>query len=314
MDCDRSPGAVIAVVKEDKKMFHSMMMASALLVAQAPIVPGQTELPAPVKTPSADFIISQPTDGHQGIFMDPPKEEPRTRTIVGTVYPVQQASDEPGDPFSGSVTINQDSFFGFYPILSGSYAINDKVAFTFYGLFWTNPGFTPSGTGGTGLWTEFGVGASFKVLDGAVTINPQLGFLNGVLLSGADRSIAFEGLVSQISISHASKYLEGQFYTAYYTATAAPSNNDFVHMWVTGGVRPFADNCNWTQIISTGFHFEQLYQTKSPTGNTGNLYTWLGPYLQFTLPNNVFMRVNAGWDLQDDISGTFYKATMGYVF
>jgi hypothetical protein len=254
------------------------------------------------------------TPPQQDLFVErAPQDPPRTSTIVGTPYPLKAASDDDG-PFSGSVTLNQDNFFGFYPILNGSYALNDRFALTFYGLFWTNPAFTPSGTGGTGLWTEFAVGISFTILDGAFTLNPAVGFLNGALLSGADRAVAFEGVVSQISLSHAGRYTEGQLFGAYYTATSAPSHNNFFHWWVTAGVRPFADNCNWTQIISVGAHFEQLYQTQARVGSASNIYTWLGPYVQFTLPNDVFLRVNSGWDLQDRVSGNFYKATLGFAF
>jgi hypothetical protein len=246
-----------------------------------------------------------------GLFVEAPKPEPKTSTIVGTPYPLSAASE---GAFSGSVTLNQDSFFGFYPILNGSYSVNDRFSLTFYGLFWTNPGFSPNGTGGTGLWTEVAVGVSFTLLEGALSVNPAVGFLNGALLSGAGRAIPFEGVVSQISFSHAGKYTEGQLFAAYYIATAAPSNNDFFHWWLTAGVRPFADSNNWMQIISTGVHFEQLYQTESAAGGTGNLYTWLGPYMQFTLPNNTFLRVSTGWDLKNRVSGNFYKATFGYAF
>jgi len=79
-------------------------------------------------------------------------------------------------------------------------------------------------------------------------------------------------------------------------------------------MQPFADSEDWTQIVSVGVHFEQLFRTKFRGGDTGNIYTWLGPYVQFALPNNVFLRVSGGWDLQDDVSGTFYKVTMGYAF
>jgi hypothetical protein len=238
-------------------------------------------------------------------------EPAMTSTIVGTPFPYTLGGDQ---RFSGSVILNQDSFFGFYPILNLGYSITDKVALTFYGTFWTNPAFTPSGTGGTGLWTEVGGGFSVSLFDGALSINPQIGVLNGALLSGSKRSDAFEGLVTQISFSHASKYTEGQLYGAYYIATEAPSTNNFVHWWITGGMRPFADSPEFPQILSFGVHFEQLYRTKYRGGETGNIYTWLGPYVQVTLPNRIFFRVTGGWDLQDNVSGTFYKVSMGYVF
>lgn len=299
-------------------MFQTLMMG-AMVMGQAPAMPTPMAQPANMYTQAASPLMAQPVASPyaqvQGdLFIErAPQEQPRTTTIVGTPYPVIAPSDDAA-PFSGSVTLNQDSFFGFYPILNGSYALNDRFALTFYGLFWTNSGFTPTGTGGTGLWTEFALGISFSILDGAITVNPAVGFLNGALLSGADRSVPFEGVVSQVSFSHAAKYTEGQLFAAYYTATSAPSNNDFFHWWLTAGVRPFADNCNWTQIVSVGAHFEQLYQTKARAGDTSNIYTWLGPYVQFTLPNNVFLRVNSGWDLQDNVSGNFYKATIGYMF
>jgi hypothetical protein len=67
---------------------------------------------------------------------------------------VDQLSSKPQEekknPFSAQVLIQQDSFFGFNPTLSGSYNINDTFAFTFYGVLWTTPSFTPNGRGGTG--------------------------------------------------------------------------------------------------------------------------------------------------------------------
>lgn len=237
-----------------------------------------------------------------------------------TPFPVQPTllpacpAEEEKDPFSVSLTLNQDNFFGFYPILNGSYNIDDNWAFTFYGQLWTTPSFSVGGTGGFGLWTEAGIGLSYTILDGTTTINPQIGVLNGVLLSGADRAQAFEGLVPTLTINHNSDYLQGQFYAAYYLATAAPSNNDFVHWWVNGGVKPFADQDNWTKIFSVGAHIEQLYQTKNKNGTTSNLYTWIGPYVQFQLPNNAFMRFTTGVDTADNFASSFYKLTLGLSF
>lgn len=285
-----------------RKMLKTLSAAAVATAAAVSAADARAQQPVPIPVaPSFQDVLVEPAG----------QERASTQTIVGTPFPVMAAGE---NPFSGSVTLNQDIFFGFYPILSGAYAINDRVAFTFYGTLWTNPAFTPSGTGGTGSWTEFGAGANFSILDGALTINPQLGILNGTLLSGSDRADAFEGLVSQVSVSHAGRYTEGQVYGAYYLATEAPSTNDFFHWWATAGVRPFADSAGWTQIISAGAHFEQLYRTRFEGGERSTIYTWLGPYVQFTLPNNVFLRTNAGWDLEDSVSGTFYKVTMGYLF
>jgi hypothetical protein len=117
-----------------------------------------------------------------------------------------------------------------------------------------------------------------------------------------------------VSFTHVSKHVEAQVYGAYYLGTRTPATNDFFHWWATAGVRPFADSTGFAQIISTGAHFEQLYRTRFEGGASSNIYSWLGPYVQFTLPNNVFLRMSAGWDLQNSVNDTFYKLTMGYAF
>ena len=64
------------------------------------------------------------------------------------------------DRTSYTISMNQDTFFGFYPMFTSAYKVNDKVDWTTYGIFWTTPSF---GTGGgSGLWTEFGTGVNFK--------------------------------------------------------------------------------------------------------------------------------------------------------
>lgn len=117
-----------------------------------------------------------------------------------------------------------------------------------------------------------------------------------------------------MTINYSTTYLEGQLYAGYYLATAAPRNNDFLHWWVNGGVKPWAEAHHAASLLSIGFHFEQLYQTRNRLGDTGNLYTWLGPYLQFKWTNGIYLRFNAGWDLQNNLSNNFYKATMGFSF
>jgi hypothetical protein len=151
-------------------------------------------------------------------------------------------------------------------------------------------------------------------MDGAFIVNPQIGVLNGALLSGSNRAQAFEGVVPTLTINHNAKYTEGQLYFGYYLATSAPRTNDFVHWWINGGFKPFADRCDWLKIMSFGAHFEQLYQTRNANGPTSTIYSWVGPYTQFTLPNNVFIRFTAGRDIQGDVSGTFYKLALGFSF
>ena len=40
-----------------------------------------------------------------------------------------------------SVTLNQDSFFGFYPAFNGLIPVSENVDFSFYGIIWTTDAF-----------------------------------------------------------------------------------------------------------------------------------------------------------------------------
>jgi hypothetical protein len=221
---------------------------------------------------------------------------------------------EEEDPFSFNVSLHQDSFFGFYPMLVGSYTINDQFAFTFYSILWTNPSFSFLAPGGQGLWTEVGAGVSWTLADGALVINPQLGFLNGTLLSGASRPRALEGIVPTLTIDHRKDFTEGQFYMGYYMGLTGPAENHFLHWWINGGIIPFSDAEDWRSIISVGGHYEQLRLTDSRTAAAADIYRWLGPYVQFRLPKNGFLRFTAGTDLEGRISPNFYKSSIGFSF
>lgn len=81
------------------------------------------------------------------------------------------------DKFSMDIELISDQFWGFYPYFKGSYAINSKLDFTFYGVMWA------AGEGSAwGNWTEFGVGMGFEPAKG-IRITPQIGILGGSLLS-----------------------------------------------------------------------------------------------------------------------------------
>jgi hypothetical protein len=288
-------------------------MSNPLLQSQAP-----TQMPSsPMTGSGSSSLPSLPTAPTTSA---PTAASPST-IIYGTdgltassssLSPIQ--AQQPKNPFSATVRLAQDSFFGFYPILNGYYNITDNLQFSFYGQLWTTPSFSVNGRGGSGLWTEVGIGFNYSMFDGGLTINPQIGVLNGVLLSGSSEPQAFEGIVPTVTINQNGTFTEGEFYFGYYLATAAPRNNDFVHWWINGGVKPFAESESWLKIVSVGAHFEQLWQTRNKNGATGNLYTWLGPYVQFKLPSNVSLRFSSGWDLERVQSDSFYKLQLSYAF
>lgn len=237
----------------------------------------------------------------------------------------QQAPAE--DRVSYTISMNQDTFFGFYPMITGSYKVNDKVAWTTYGIFWTTPSFGTGGGGG--LWTEFGTGANFSAYDGKLTINPQLGFLNGKLLSNGNFPMAFEGIVPNLTANVNTGRVEGQLYAGFYTAirkgrvpastggdlAAAPVQNNFNHWWLNGGVK-------LAPVISAGLHYEALDFRPSGSGSSGvasaGLYKWLGPYVQVNLSSKFSVRYTFGANVMDrpssDGNDSFYKLTATYSF
>ena len=220
------------------------------------------------------------------------------------------------------LAMNQDSFFGFYPTVNGAFRVNERWDATVYGIFWTTPSFGTGGGGG--LWTEAGAGVNLRTFDGKLTFTPQLGILNGRLLSNGSFPMAFEGIVPNITSNVNTKRVEGEFYLGRYTAMrtgrvsgpggrliAAPNQNNFLHWWVNGGVKA-------TQAVSMGLHYESLGSNPSGTLPSASVYKWFGPYVQANLSSNFSFRFSAGADVQSrpatDGTGSFYKLTATYTF
>ncbi len=217
--------------------------------------------------------------------------------------------------------MNQDSFFGFNPAFQGALPVGDNTDFTFYGTFWTKPAF---GLGlvnqGDDLWTEFGVGMNFLLADGKLSVNPQLGITNGALLSGG--AIApngtvtgarfADGIVPSLTMNYGDENFEGQLYAGYYAALRQRNGDaalDFLHAWVNAGYK-------FSSLVSAGAHYEVLSNTRNtyPGQGTGVVYQWVGPYVQFTLPQGYFARFTAGTDVESGASGDFYKMSVGFKF
>ncbi len=160
-----------------------------------------------------------------------------------------QEKEEAEDKLSFTLSLNHDAFFGFNPMLSSAYALNEKTALTFYGIQWG------AGTA-WGNWTEFGVGASFQAAE-SLSINPQLGVTMDNLLSSFANgpSVVGDGIVPNLTMNLSSHKLEGQLYAGYYAQLrkegAAGAN--YVHYWTNLG-------CKLSSSFSMGAHFEHLFR------------------------------------------------------
>ena len=220
-----------------------------------------------------------------------------------------------------TVSLNQDSFFGFAPSFSGAIPVNETTDFTFYGIFWTRPSFNlAGGNNGDGLWTEFGVGANFNLMDGKLKVKPQVGLTNGSLLSGGAQGAGgtegarfADGIVPSLTVNYADDKIEGELYAGYYAALRQRNDDaalDFLHLWVNAGYK-------FSSLVSAGVHYELLSNTRNtyPGGGAAAVYEWVGPYVQFTLPKGMFARFTAGPDTRKNNGrGDFYKMSVGMSF
>lgn len=225
---------------------------------------------------------------------------------------------------SATLGFNQDTFFGNYTTVAAGYAVNEKVDVTFYSILWHTDFFSQGpgglngvGIDGTGLWTEFGGGLNFKLMDGNLNVNPQFGILNGALLSsggGTNDPVVFDGFVPNLTANYGDGFYQSQLYAGYYIGARGADQNDFVHWWYNAGIQPWGECNNWKSTLSMGLHYEMLAQTAP--GPADNLYQWIGPYFQVALPNGLTMRYSAGTNVDDGVGlgNDFYKVNVGYSF
>jgi len=217
--------------------------------------------------------------------------------MTGLGLRAQSTDEETDDKISVGLSLNQDAFFGFAPMMTFGYALSDTDAFTAYGIQWG------AGTGSAwGQWTEFGIGYNKTI--GNFDINPQLGFTMGSLLSSgaAQPGVIGDGIVPNLTVNYGTDRLEGQFYYGYYGAlanetAAGEATNNYVHYWANLGVKV-------SPFFSLGAHFEELYLSGGDINGGGSLdridgYVWLGPYLQFQ-KGNAGLRFSFGGNLADE--------------
>jgi hypothetical protein len=283
----------------------AVVLVPARAFADAPEPPaGQTA------TPTTEPATSEPAPSEpvMGTTSAPPVETPTTTM-------------EPAKPAGGlSVTLNQDTFFGFNPAFQGTLRVTDALDLSYYGIFWTRPALGQPGDG-SNLWTEFGLGVSYAATD-YLKIIPQIGITNGTLLSSAGAArrggVVADGVVPNLTVNLDHDAVEGQLYAGYYKSLRdVAGTNDFLHFWLNAGPRI-------TKMISIGAHYEHLALTRTTGGDPTILYQWVGGYLQFRVPNTTaFARFTGGANIGPEkalvdgvagISREFYKLSVGFGF
>lgn len=220
-------------------------------------------------------------------------------TVAVTAQKEKQAS-------TFSIVLNQDNAFGFYPYIQGSFGINAKSSFTFYGILWTNPGFaqgiTPNPQLGSDLWLEAGAGYSFNTLNDKLFLNPSLGLTHGKLLSGGTTKVA-EGIVPSLFALFNDGTWEMEFFSAYYQYLRnGPANSSYFLGWIYPG---YIVNKN----VSLGVHLENF--SSFAGGASTTLYQWVGGYVKFTVADRYTFRLSAGGNTisQNYYSKEYYKLT-----
>ena len=235
--------------------------------------------------------------------------------LVCSYSSTANAQDTADGDYSLSVLLNSDTFFGFNPAFYGSYNIAEGSDFTFYGIQWS---------GGTGMnwgnWTEFGVGWAWTV--GDWKINPQLGVLNGNLLSANDTPEGLEGIVPNLTVIGDGSNWMFEFYSGYYYGFEGnlDTSRNYIHTWVTPGYK-------FNNFFALGLHAEHLrfIAGATPDGQAEpedvDLYLSVGPYIQFSDPKGKsFVRFIYGEDVRGDTPeemaasnlSEFYKLTVGF--
>lgn len=254
--------------------------------------------------------------------------------------------------FNVAVSLNQDKFFGFYPMFAGTYYLRRDfgIAFgsTLYGHLsnprpdWSNPW----------TWVYGGINKSF--MDGKLVLRPQVGFTNGQVNScgaaqlgsnGGCHANVFDAFLFLFQAHYAGELLDvdGYFVLIEDVRKQGPTQSSFTHHWLYAGV-PVIKTESGTKLIVGGY-YEDIHQIDGGghgcTGCLANgqnasvlppqgMVAWLGGYVELRMPQGISLLFAAGKDfaesvhtinpngtigaLNADPSGDFYKVRFTKVF
>jgi hypothetical protein len=230
---------------------------------------------------------------------------------------------------SVSLSLRQDTFFGFYAVVNGVHQITENIGFA-YGGWWYQD--VRNGTSvGSNPWTEIDLGVNITAFDKKLSVTPMIGTVHGSLLSTRSVDIpanaqAFEGIVPNVTANWDDGLFEAELYWSYYKSirnvSAAERSDggfgtwDFMHYWINAGVKVHP-------VVSVGVHWEHLQTTRdSAPGASGmNFYRWIGPYAEIKGPASTAFRFTAGHNIDGDNFGggaggnnDFYKMAFTKTF
>lgn len=204
-----------------------------------------------------------------------------------------------------SLTLAQDPAFGFYPTVAGSIPISDNSQFTFYGVYWTQDALGGN-LGGLNLLTEFGAGINFTLADGALNINPALGFAHGNYQSGGGRPVIADNIVPSIFVAYAAGNFSASLGAIYWKSFRNEAK-----------VTPLIDLIDYnfnvgialSKYFTVGLFYDHLLygtdnsnQTEDSETELVTSYFWVGPMCKINFKSNASVMFTFGPDLVDQFN------------
>lgn len=199
-----------------------------------------------------------------------------------------------------TVTIGQDSYFGFYVSTFSSYKWKRFVDVTVYSNLWANPAFGTISTG-TDFWTEVGGGLDFSVGEGNVHINPMVGLTYGKVLSGGTKGVVGDGIVPSLIITANKSSLSFSAFSSWFKALRHEGAQTFDYLW---------SGASATYQVSPAIHLgilsEHFILSRATNEQPKNLYFWIGPLIQVDAAG-AGLKVSGGYDAEN---GEFLKLNL----
>lgn len=249
--------------------------------------------------------------------------------------------EEKKSPSTVTMSLNADTFFGFYPIINGTYQLREDFAIYWNLIYWTMT--SGVGSGNNNPWLQTDVGVNLLYFDKHLSVTPAFGFTHGMYMSSRggffpstgepaggpggegvnQRGSVFEGYQPSLLTNWLSEKFEGEAYVAYYAALreegghpsasnppgtpGARGSWDFLYWWANYGYRI-------NEKFSVGGHYEEFLSVRDNSAPNAQMtfYSWVGPYFEVKLFDGILLRLTGGKDLVQDQD--FYKLKFSKTF